>query len=162
MTASLWLVAALACASSARPSEPAASNPAQDARGQAESVPPPRPAASKITDVTVYQGQALVTREVSVPGGGRDGRAGRHPAAGADRRQLALHRGGRRPARAQHPVPDPRRQGRHATGGPGQGRAAQEAPGRRPEAPEGDRRPAGGPRSTSRNSRVSPARRSRA
>ena len=32
-------------------------------------MPPPRPAASKITDVTVYQGQALVTREVSVPEG---------------------------------------------------------------------------------------------
>ena len=32
-------------------------------------MPPPRPAASKITDVTVYQGQALVTREVVVPEG---------------------------------------------------------------------------------------------
>src|SRR5262249_49180120 len=49
--------------------EPALANPAQDARGQVEHVPPPRPAASKITAVTVYQGQALVTREVSVPEG---------------------------------------------------------------------------------------------
>jgi len=35
----------------------------------AESLPPLRPAASKIVAVTVYQGQALVTREVSVPEG---------------------------------------------------------------------------------------------
>jgi hypothetical protein len=32
-------------------------------------VPPPRSAASEITDVTEYQGQALVTREVIVPEG---------------------------------------------------------------------------------------------
>ena len=32
-------------------------------------MPPPRPVTSRITDVTVYQGQALVTREVSVPEG---------------------------------------------------------------------------------------------
>jgi hypothetical protein len=32
-------------------------------------LPSPRAAASLITDVTVYQGQALVTREVSVPAG---------------------------------------------------------------------------------------------
>ena len=43
--------------------------PAADARHSVESGPPPRPVASKITDVTVYQGQALVTREVSVPEG---------------------------------------------------------------------------------------------
>ena len=49
--------------------EPAPANPAQDISKNAESVPPPRPAISKITDVTVYQGQALVTREVSVPEG---------------------------------------------------------------------------------------------
>lgn len=30
---------------------------------------PPHPATSRITDVTVYQGQAMVTREVSVPEG---------------------------------------------------------------------------------------------
>ena len=69
MTASLWLVAALACAQLGQSTEPAAANPTQDVSRQAENVPPPRPAASKITDVTVYQGQALVTREVSVPEG---------------------------------------------------------------------------------------------
>ena len=69
MTASLWLVAGLACAQFGPLAEPAAANPAQDARRQAENVPPPRPAASKIVAVTVYQGQALVTREVSVPEG---------------------------------------------------------------------------------------------
>ena len=69
MTASLWLVAGLACAQVDPPAKPAPANAAQDAQGQAESVPPPRPATSQITDVTVYQGQALVTREVSVPEG---------------------------------------------------------------------------------------------
>ncbi|MFI5458691.1 MAG: DUF4139 domain-containing protein [Isosphaerales bacterium] len=69
MNASLWLVAGLACAQFGRPVETARANPAQDARGLAEIVPPPRPVASKITAVTVYQGQALVTREVSVPEG---------------------------------------------------------------------------------------------
>ena len=44
-------------------------NGRQDDPGRIESVPPPRPVASRITDVTVYQGQALVTREVSVPEG---------------------------------------------------------------------------------------------
>jgi hypothetical protein len=69
MTASLWLAAALACAQVGPTKESAAASPAQDDSRQAENVPPPRPAASKITDVTVYQGQALVTREVSVPDG---------------------------------------------------------------------------------------------
>ena len=69
MTASLWLAAALACAQVGPTVEPVAANPTQDVSRQAENVPPPRPAASKITDVTVYQGQALVTREVSVPEG---------------------------------------------------------------------------------------------
>ncbi len=69
MTASLWLVAALACAQIGQTTKPFAADAVQDVSGQAESVPPPRPAASKITDVTVYQGQALVTREVSVPEG---------------------------------------------------------------------------------------------
>lgn len=50
MTASPWLVALLACA-------------------QAPGEPPSQPAASKIVAVTVYQGQALVTREVAVPPG---------------------------------------------------------------------------------------------
>ena len=69
MTASLWLVAGLACAQFGQTTETTTANPAQDVPGQAESVPPPRPAKSKITEVTVYQGQALVTREVSVPEG---------------------------------------------------------------------------------------------
>jgi len=69
MNASLWLAAGLACAQLGPPVELLPANPAQDARGQAESVTPPRPVASKITAVTVYQGQALVTREVSVPEG---------------------------------------------------------------------------------------------
>ncbi len=71
MTASLWLVAGLACAEVAPPAQPAPANTAQDAQvqGQAESVPVPRPSKSQITAVTVYQGQALVTREVTVPEG---------------------------------------------------------------------------------------------
>ncbi len=69
MTASLWLAAALACAQVGPTVEPVAANPTQDVSRQAENVPAPRPAASKVTDVTVYQGQALVTREVSVPEG---------------------------------------------------------------------------------------------
>ena len=69
MTASLWLVAALACAQIGQTTNPVATNSAQEVSGQTENVPPPQPAVSKITDVTVYQGQALVTREVSVPAG---------------------------------------------------------------------------------------------
>ena len=70
MTASLWLVAGLACAQfDPAAVQPAPANAAQDAQGQAESVPAPRPSKSQITAVTVYQGQALVTREVTVPEG---------------------------------------------------------------------------------------------
>jgi hypothetical protein len=69
MTASLWLVAGLACAQLGPTAEPAPTTPDQDARRPAENIPPPRPAASKIVAVTVYRGQALVTREVSVPEG---------------------------------------------------------------------------------------------
>jgi len=69
MNASLWLAAGLACAQFGSTVEQASPKPAQDIPAQAESGPPPRPVASKITDVTVYQGQALVTREVSVPEG---------------------------------------------------------------------------------------------
>jgi hypothetical protein len=53
----LWLVAALACAQVGQTTKPIPANPAQDVSGQAESVPPFRPAVSKITDVTVYQGR---------------------------------------------------------------------------------------------------------
>jgi Domain of unknown function (DUF4139)/N-terminal domain of unknown function (DUF4140) len=69
MTASFWLAAALACAQASPTVEPAPASPNQDASRPAENVPPPQPAVSKITDVTVYQSQALVTREVSVPAG---------------------------------------------------------------------------------------------
>jgi hypothetical protein len=55
MIANLWLMAGLACA--------------QFGPVAVEDVPPPRSAASKIAAVTVYQGQALVTRDVTVPEG---------------------------------------------------------------------------------------------
>src|SRR5919112_1750880 len=69
MTASFWLVAGLACAQFGPPAGPAPEDPARDVRRPQEDAPPPKPSASKITEVTVYQGQALVTREVSVPEG---------------------------------------------------------------------------------------------
>ena len=59
MTTSLWLAAGLACAQL---------GPAS-ALAPAENVAAPRSSESKIRAVTVYQGQALVTREVSVPDG---------------------------------------------------------------------------------------------
>jgi len=67
MTASLGLVAGLACALLAQTREPASGNVVQDVAQQVEIAPSPKAAASVITNVTVYQGQALVTREVSVP-----------------------------------------------------------------------------------------------
>src|SRR5262249_10099044 len=69
MIASFWMVVGLACAQFGGLAEPPQANGAQEAQRQAESVPPPKPATSKIVAVTVYQGQALVTREVSVPEG---------------------------------------------------------------------------------------------
>jgi hypothetical protein len=69
MNASLWLAAGLACAQSGTSAEQAARTPTQDVRTAADSGPSPRPVASRITDVTIYQGQALVTREVAVPEG---------------------------------------------------------------------------------------------
>ncbi len=69
MNATFWLAAGLACAGLGAPVEQATPQPAQDALAQIDSGPPPRPVASKIADVTVYQGQALVTREVNVPEG---------------------------------------------------------------------------------------------
>ena len=59
MTPSIWLAAGLACAQFG----------GSGFMTPPEDVPPPRPAASRIVAVTVYQGQALVTREVSVPEG---------------------------------------------------------------------------------------------
>ena len=69
MTALLWLVAGLACAQIKPSLESGRANADHDARRVAENVVPPRTAESKIVAVTVYQGQALVTREVTVPEG---------------------------------------------------------------------------------------------
>jgi hypothetical protein len=69
MNASLWMAAGLACAQFGPLLEATPTNTAQDASRPAEVMPAPRPAPSKIVAVTVYQGQALVTREVSVPEG---------------------------------------------------------------------------------------------
>jgi hypothetical protein len=69
MTASLWLVAGLACAQLGLPVAPDPANAEQDAQRPAENVPTPRAAPNRVLAVTVYQGQALVTREVSVPEG---------------------------------------------------------------------------------------------
>src|SRR4051812_23219710 len=69
MSTSLWLVAALACAQVDPPPQAAREDPARVARRPADEGPAPRPAASKIVAVTVYRGQALVTREVGVPEG---------------------------------------------------------------------------------------------
>jgi hypothetical protein len=69
MTASIWLVAGLACAQLGQTTARAAANLVQDVAKQVATAPSLSAAASLITDVTVYQGQALVTREVSVPAG---------------------------------------------------------------------------------------------
>jgi hypothetical protein len=66
MIASLWLVAGLGCAQVNLAAERV---PAAEVAKPAENGAAPRPAASKIVSVTVYQGQALVTREVRVPEG---------------------------------------------------------------------------------------------
>jgi N-terminal domain of unknown function (DUF4140) len=68
MNASLWMAAALSCAQFGSPADQTAVNTSRAARAQAEN-PSPRPAVSRIVAVTVYQGQELVTREVSVPEG---------------------------------------------------------------------------------------------
>ncbi len=68
MIATIWMAAGLACA--ARPAHgtgPGTNRPGHRRTGRRGR--PPRPAASRITEVTVYQSQALVTREVSVPEG---------------------------------------------------------------------------------------------
>jgi hypothetical protein len=127
MTASLWLAAGLACAQIGQTTNPVATNPKQETSGQEESSPPPRPAASKITDVTVYQGHALVTREVSVPEGDGTVELVVTPLPPQAVDSSLYTEGGRRPTRAQHPVSQPRHQGRYAAGGPEQAGAAQEA-----------------------------------
>ena len=69
MTPSFGLMAALACAVLGQTPELTAVNLAQDGARPVEAAPATQVAASLITDVTVYQGQALVTRDVSVPAG---------------------------------------------------------------------------------------------
>ena len=70
MTTSLWLAVGLACGQfGGRIPSPSPATVEQDASKTAEVIPAPRPALSKIIAVTVYQGQALVTREVAVPEG---------------------------------------------------------------------------------------------
>ncbi len=69
MYATLFLAGALACAQVDAAAVQTAQTPAQDVESRAETGQTLRPAASKITNVTVYQGQALVTREVTVPEG---------------------------------------------------------------------------------------------
>jgi Domain of unknown function (DUF4139)/N-terminal domain of unknown function (DUF4140) len=73
MNAPFWLAAGLACAQLGPIVEFSPPTARQDAAKAAEvtpsTAPPPRPAPSKIVAVTVYQGQALVTREVVVPEG---------------------------------------------------------------------------------------------
>jgi hypothetical protein len=75
-TAWKWLAAGAVCAATALattgiPAQEPAPDGAPTAAGPVavEDVPAPEPAESKITDVTVYQGTALVTREVAVPAG---------------------------------------------------------------------------------------------
>ncbi len=68
MNASLWLAAALSCAQLGSPADQTTANTSRAPRAQAER-PSRRSAVSRIVAVTVYLGQALVTREVSVPEG---------------------------------------------------------------------------------------------
>ena len=65
MTAILWLLAAITCAQQEPSPQPTKARRTEGI----ESTSAPRPVPSRITDVTVYQGQALVTRAVTVPEG---------------------------------------------------------------------------------------------
>jgi Domain of unknown function (DUF4139)/N-terminal domain of unknown function (DUF4140) len=69
MTASFWLVAGLACAQFDGMGIGNPANPDPNVQKPVEDAPTPRAAPSKIVSVTVYQGQALVTREVTVAEG---------------------------------------------------------------------------------------------
>lgn len=69
MNASLWLAAGLVCAQLALTEQEESPGTTQVAAQQAGGTAASRPAASKIVAVTVYHGQALVTRDVSVPEG---------------------------------------------------------------------------------------------
>ncbi len=128
MTTWKWLAAGLSlvCTTSLCTGPP----PAEPGRAGQDAVPASAPAdmtakaaPSRVTAVTVYQGNALVTREVEVPRGQGAGRDRRHAPARPDGRQLALRRGNRRRPRPQHALPHPRRQGGHPQGGPRQGNA---------------------------------------
>ena len=66
-----------------------------------------RPTPHRIVAVTVYQGNALITREVSVPEGPGTMGAGRHSATDRDGRELPLRRGLRRTTHPQYAVPQP-------------------------------------------------------
>ncbi|MHC5539654.1 DUF4140 domain-containing protein, partial [Singulisphaera rosea] len=69
MTASLWLVAGLACAQAGPdPKSTPVSPVTENVKAAAESSSRPS-ANSKVVAVTIYQGQALVTRAVDVPEG---------------------------------------------------------------------------------------------
>jgi Domain of unknown function (DUF4139)/N-terminal domain of unknown function (DUF4140) len=69
MSATFLLAGALACAQLVASAQQAARTPERNSQPQAENGPAIRPAASKIIEVTIYQGRALVTREVNVPEG---------------------------------------------------------------------------------------------
>jgi hypothetical protein len=69
MIASLVLVAGLTCAQLEPDAGQAPTAAVREAMAQPRGMSAPRAAASKVVAVTVYQGQALVTREVSVPEG---------------------------------------------------------------------------------------------
>ena len=158
MIATLWLAAGLACAELNPLMEPGPASLAHDTPASVEGGTPPRPAASRITDVTVYQGQALVTREVSVPEG--EGTVELVvtplPAQTVDGSLYTEGADGLRVLSTRFRTRG--RQGGHAPGGPGQGGAAQEAPGRGPAAPEARSPSRRKTSSTSRSSRASPAR----
>jgi Domain of unknown function (DUF4139)/N-terminal domain of unknown function (DUF4140) len=70
MNAPFWLASTLACAQFTQVEQvKPATNIEQVAPNVVENAPIPKPSASKIVAVTVYHGQALVTREVIVPEG---------------------------------------------------------------------------------------------
>ena len=104
MNASLWLAAALACAQLGSPADQTTVTTSRDARTRAESLPPPRPAVSRIVAVTVYQGQALVTREVSVPEGEGNVELIVTPLPPQTVDNSLYYRGRRRSARPQHAI----------------------------------------------------------
>jgi hypothetical protein len=69
MNTSFWLVAGLVCAQTGPAPGQAAPDPALDVPARVENERTIQVTPSRVVAVTVYQGQALVTREVSVPQG---------------------------------------------------------------------------------------------